>query len=57
MLFVFSILGVALFGEVAWSSQLTSDNNFTTVFQAIRVNLKVMSLLSTIDGPNFFHSC
>jgi hypothetical protein len=41
MLFVFSILGVALFGEAPGSTQITSDNNFTTVFQAIRVNLRV----------------
>jgi hypothetical protein len=44
MLFVFSILGVALFGEAPASSQINSDNNFTTVFQAIRVNLRVMLL-------------
>jgi hypothetical protein len=41
MLFVFSILAVALFGDAPRSSQITSDNNFTTVFQAIRVNLRV----------------
>lgn len=41
MLFVFSILGVALFGEAPASQQITSYNNFTTVFQAIRVNLRV----------------
>jgi hypothetical protein len=49
MLFVFSILGVALFGEAPPSSQITVDNNFNTVFQAIRVNLRVPPI-STLDS-------
>jgi hypothetical protein len=52
MLFVFSILAVALFGEAPWSSQITSDNNFTTVFQAIRVNLRVYFFAAALARPH-----